>query len=107
MHTLLIEGHVKPGKKSEFITTWNREILPNLKKQPGFVDEILLFGTAETESGVGISLFKTREDAERYHREVFPRLANTVQHLMTGPPTVRQFNVEASETFRIAAKAAA
>jgi heme-degrading monooxygenase HmoA len=107
MHTLLIEGRVKPGKKSEFITIWNREILPTLKKQPGFVDEILLFGTAETESGVGIGLFKTREDAERYHREVFPRLANTVQHLMTGPPTVRQFNVEASETFRIAAKAAA
>lgn len=107
MHTLLIEGHVKPGKKSEFITSWNREILPALKKQAGFVDEILLFGTTEPDSGVGISLFKTREDAERYHREVFPRLANTVQHLMTGPPTVRQFNVEASETFRIAAKAAA
>jgi heme-degrading monooxygenase HmoA len=107
MHTLLIEGHVKPGKKSEFITTWNREILPMLKKQPGFVDEMLLFGTTEQESGVGISLFKTREDAERYHREVFPRQANSVQHLMTGPPTVHQFNVEASETFRIAAKAAA
>jgi heme-degrading monooxygenase HmoA len=107
MHTLVIEGHVKPGKKSEFITTWNREILATLKKQPGFVDEILLFGTAEPELGLGVSLFKTREDAERYHREVFPRLANTVQHLMTGPPMVRPFNVEASETFRISAKAAA
>ena len=107
MHTLLIEGHVKPGKKSEFIATWNREILPTVKKQAGFVDEILLFGTTETESGIGICLFKTREDAERYHREVFPRQANTVQHLMKGPPTVRQFNVEFSETFRIAAKAAA
>jgi hypothetical protein len=32
MHTLLIEGHVKPGKKSEFITTWNREILPTLTR---------------------------------------------------------------------------
>jgi len=107
MHTLLIEGRVKPGKKSEFITTWNREILPTLKKQPGFVDEILLFSTTEPEAGAGISLFKTREDAERYHREVFGRMAGTVQHLMTGPPTVRQFNVEASETSRIAAKAAA
>jgi hypothetical protein len=95
MYTLLIEGHVKPGKKSEFISTWNREILPTLRKQTGFVDEILLFGTAEPEAGVGISPFKTPEDAERYHREVFPRMANTVQHLMTGSPTVRQFNVEA------------
>lgn len=107
MHTLLIEGRVKPGKKSEFITTWNREILPTLKKQPGFVDEILLFSTTDPEAGAGISLFQTREDAEHYHREVFPHSAGTVQHLMTGTPTVRQFNVEASETFRIAAKAAA
>ena len=106
MHALLIEGHVKPGKKSEFITVWTREILPTLKKQPGFVDEILLFSTSEPEAGAGISLFKTREDAERYYREVLPRSTSHVQHLMTGPPTVRQFNVEASETFRITAKAA-
>jgi heme-degrading monooxygenase HmoA len=107
MHTLLIEGRVKPGKKSEFITVWNREILPTLKKQPGFVDEILLFSTTDPEAGAGVSLFKTREDAEHYYREVFPRSAGHVQHLMTGQPTVRQFDVEASETFRIAAKAAA
>ena len=75
-----------------------------MKKQPGWLDEILLFGTSDPELGAGISLFKTREDAERYHREAFPRLANTVRHLMTGQATVRQFNVEASETFRIAAK---
>ena len=34
-------------------------------------------------------------------------MANTVQHLMTGQPTVRQFNIEAAETFHIAARAAA
>ncbi len=107
MHTLLIEGHTKPGKRNEFLTIWNREILPTLKKQPGFVDEFLLFGTAEQDLAVGVSCFKTREDAERYHREVFPRLVNTVGQLLTGPPTVRPFSVEASETFRIAAKAAA
>ena len=90
-----------------FSAIWNREILPTLKKQPGFVDEIPLFSPTEPEAGAGISLFETREDAERCHCEVFPRSAGTVQHLMTGPPTVRQFNVEASETFRIAAKAAA
>jgi hypothetical protein len=42
MHTLIIEGTFKPGKKTEFVTAWNNEILPTLKKQQGFVDEILL-----------------------------------------------------------------
>jgi hypothetical protein len=55
MHTLIIEGTFKPGKKTEFVTAWKKEILPTLKKQPEFVDEILLFGTAEPDSGVGLS----------------------------------------------------
>jgi hypothetical protein len=40
MHTLIIEGTFKPGKNTEFVTAWNNEILPTLRKQQGFVDEI-------------------------------------------------------------------
>ncbi len=107
MHTLIIEGTFKPGKKAEFVTAWKNEILPTLKKQPGFVDEILLFGTAEADLGVGLCFWKTKEEAEHYHREVFPKVAGSVQHLINGSPTVRPFNVEAAETFRIAAGRAA
>jgi heme-degrading monooxygenase HmoA len=107
MHTLIIEGTFKPGKKTEFITAWNHEILPTLKKQQGFVDEILLFGTTDPDLGVGLSFWKTSEEAERYHREVFPRVASSVQHLLDSAPKVRSFNVEASETFRIPAGKAA
>src|SRR5438093_13418855 len=102
MHTLIIEGTFKPGKKEEFTKAWKNEILPTLKKQNGFVDEMLLFGTGDPNLGVGLSFWKTKEDAERYHREEFPKLAGSVQHLMNAEPTVRSFNVEAAETFRIA-----
>ena len=102
MHTLIIEGTFKPGKKTEFVTAWNNEILPTLKKQQGFVDEILLFGTEKPDLGVGLSFWKTRDEAERYHREVFPKVADSVGHLLSGAPTVRSFDVEAAETFRIA-----
>ena len=102
MHTLIIEGTMKPGKKDEFTEAWRNEILPTLKKQNGFVDEVLLFDTADPNRGVGLGFWKTKEDAEKYHREVFPRLVAPVQHLFEGPPTVRSFDVEASETFRIA-----
>ena len=103
MHTLIIEGTFKPGKKPEFITAWNKEILPTLKKQQGFVDEILLFGTEKPNLGVGLSFWKTKEDAERYHREVFSKVAGSVEHLLNRAPTVRSFNVEAAETVRISA----
>ena len=107
MYTLIIEGTLHPGKKSEFVNYWNKEILPTLKKQQGFVDEVLLFGSQDQDLGVGLSFWKTREEAERYHREVFPKLAGSVQHLMKGTPTVRSFNVEAAETFQIRAGKAA
>jgi heme-degrading monooxygenase HmoA len=107
MHTLVIEGTIKPGKKNEFVTAWKKEVLTALKKQQGFVDEILLFGTTDQNSGVGLSFWKTREEAERYHRSTFPQLASSLQHLMNGSPTVRSFNVEASETFHIATEKAA
>jgi heme-degrading monooxygenase HmoA len=107
MHTLIIEGHIKPGKRNEFLAAWKKDILPALKKQQGFVDEILLLGSTEQDSGVGLSFWKTREEAERYHRSTFPRLTSAVQHLMNGSPTVRSFNVESSETFHIATEKAA
>jgi heme-degrading monooxygenase HmoA len=107
MHTLIIEGTFKPEKKDDFTKAWRSEILPTLKKQHGFVDEVLLFETAEPNRGVGLSFWNTKEDAESYHREVFPKLAGSVQHLMNAAPTVRSFNVEAAETFRIAARKAA
>ncbi len=59
------------------------------------MDEILLFGTTEPDSGVGLSFWKSSGEVERYHRNVFPKLAGSVKHLMNGSPTVRSFNVEA------------
>ena len=102
MHTLIIEGTLKPGKRAEFLNIWNKEILTTLKKQNGFVEEILLFSADDPNRAVGLSFWKAKEDAERYHRDVFPKMVNTVQQYIDTPPTVRGFNVESSQTFRIA-----
>ncbi len=107
MYTLIIEGTLKAGKKEEFKTAWGNEILPTLKKQAGFVDEMLLFETKNPNRGVGLSFWKRQEDAERYHREVFPQLVNSLQHLIETAPTVRSFTLEAAETFRVSAGKAA
>jgi hypothetical protein len=59
MHTLIIEGTMKPGKKDEFTEAWRNEILPTLKKQNGFVDEVLLFDTADPNRGVGLGFCRS------------------------------------------------
>jgi heme-degrading monooxygenase HmoA len=106
MHVLVIEGGFKQGKKDEFVKAWADQLLPTLKKQPGFVDEILLSGN-DPQEGAGLSFWKSKADAERYQREVFPLQVEKVKQFLSGSPSIRSFNVEAAETFRVFAGKAA
>jgi hypothetical protein len=106
MYMLLIEGELKPGKKDEFLKVWSSQILPLLKKQEGFIDEYLTFDEG-TQIGCGVAFWRSREQAERYHREVFPQVKSFVQHLMHGHPVMRGFEVEAAETLKLAGPMAA
>src|SRR5437773_12366085 len=93
MFTRVVEIKSKSGKSKELTNTVNEKVLPILKKQHGFVDEIVLVSDKETDRVLGISFWDTREDAERYHREQFPTVHDSVRHLLEGEPTVRTFNV--------------
>jgi heme-degrading monooxygenase HmoA len=106
MHMLLIEGAIKPGKKNEFVKAWESQILPTLKAQKGYVDEILVFRDEETE-GVGLSFWKTKADADRYYNDVFPMQTDRVGNLLADIPKVRSFNVEHADVFNIATTKAA
>lgn len=77
-----------------------------LKKQDGFIDEILLLENG-TNHGCGLSFWKSRKHAERYQREVFHQASSHVDQFLEGAPTIRSFDVAASETFHITAAQAA
>ncbi len=106
MYMMFIDGGLKPGKRDEFVKAWNSQILPLLKKQDGFVDEILLLEEG-SQAPCGLSFWKTREHAERYQREGFQQAKNFVQHLLQGTPSIRKFEVESAETFKISGRKAA
>lgn len=107
MFTRIVECSVKPDKKDEMQQRLRNEILPLLQKQPGFVDEITLASEHDPERMVAISFWKTREDAERYHRETFPRIQEILKTALKGSPRVETYNVEDSTAHRIAAGRAA
>ena len=58
------------------------KIVPILKKQPGFVDEIVLVSDADSNRVLALSFWKTREDAERYQREQFKNVNDTLRSLL-------------------------
>lgn len=107
MFTRIVECTVKPEKKEEMLQRVRTEILPILQKQPGFVDEINLSSDHDPERVVAISFWKTREDAEHYHRENFSRVQEIAKPYLKGPMKVETYNVEESTIHRIAAGKAA
>ena len=107
MFTRVVEIKSKAGKSKELTNTVNEKVLPILKKQRGFVDEIVLISEKENDRVLAISFWNTREDAELYHREQFPQIQESVRHLLDGEPLVRTFNVETYVGQKIAAHKAA
>jgi heme-degrading monooxygenase HmoA len=107
MFTRIVECTVKPEKRDEMQQRLRNEIIPLLQKQAGFVDEVSLASEHDPERVVAISFWKTREDAERYHRETFPRVQEITKPYLKGSMKVETYNVEESTMHRIAAGKAA
>jgi heme-degrading monooxygenase HmoA len=107
MFTRVVELTCKSGKSKELANTIDEKAMPILKKQRGFVDEIVLVSDAEPNRLIGISFWNTKADAEQYHREQFSKIHDSVRHLLDTDPVVRTFDVHASTTHRIEAGKAA
>lgn len=107
MFTRVVEVTTKPGKARELTRTLNDKVLTILKNQPGFVDELVLISEQDPDQIFALSLWKTREDAEKYNREQFSRVTELIQNHIEGPPEVRTFNVEQSTVHKIASGKAA
>jgi heme-degrading monooxygenase HmoA len=89
---------LKPNFANEFTVTFEKEIVPLLKKQKGFVDELLLVTPQRTKL-VAISLWETKELAEVYNRELYPRIEKMVEKYIVGVPVIENFHEEYA-TFR-------
>ena len=76
-------------------------VLPEMQRQPGFIDVI---HATDLEAGrtIAMSLWKTREDADRYGKESFGRLTEPMRPFMEHEPTVHTMEVDISTVHKIA-----
>ena len=107
MLTRVVELTSKSGKAKELSNIINEKVLPILKKQTGFVDETVLVSDTESTRVLGLSFWNSKEDAERYHREQFPKIQEMLKPLVETEPVVRTFDVHTSTTHRISSGKAA
>ena len=105
MFARTITVDLKANSSAEFTRTLESQIIPLLRKQKGFQDEVTLLAPRGTEA-VAISFWDQKENADAYAREVYPEVLKALSKIVEGTPKVESHEVSNSTFHRIAAHVA-
>ena len=100
MFARLVTSHLKPGKFELVTRRFEEKVIPTLRKQPGFRDEVSFFDLDRQES-IAISFWNTEADERKYDKEIYPELIKTFSDTFEGTPLVRRFEVANSTMYKI------
>lgn len=103
MYALNVTLHLKANTAAEFTRTLENDVLPMLRKQSGFKDEITFLAPEGTEA-VAISLWDNKETAEAYGRDTYPAVLRTLERVVDGTPEVDSYEVSNSTFHKIASR---
>ena len=96
MFARIVEFIPKVEKKEELFKVVRNEVLPILKKQPGFLEILPFVPESATEKAITVTLWAEKRDAERYEHNVYPRVAEIVTPYLTTAITFNHYVVETS-----------
>ena len=105
MYARQVAVRLKPNTLSDFTKTFETNVLPILRRQKGFQDEITLAmpGGADV---VAISLWDTKENANAYNTAGYPEVLKNLEKFLDGSPKLRVLDA-ISSTLHTAAVVAA
>ena len=95
MFARMTQVTAKSSQSPEFRSMLERA-LSMLKQQPGCIDVVALNSEDQPSEFVGISFWKSKEDAERYMAGSAQQILQTIKTVTQGEPIIRSFNVEVS-----------
>lgn len=97
-----VSMHLKPNSVAELTQRLEKEIIPLLRKQKGFQDEITFIASGGKEA-FGISLWDKAENAEAYDRGTYAEVRRLLASVVGGTPQVETYEVSNSTFHKIAA----
>jgi hypothetical protein len=101
-----VSFNLKSNMLSDYSRTFDKDILPLLRKQNGFKDEIM-FSASNGSEVTAISLWDSKASAETYNTNVYPEVLKTMSRFIEGTPKVKNGEVVNSTFHKIAAGVAA
>lgn len=95
MYARNVSIHLKSNMLSDYTRTFEKDILPLLRRQNGFKDEITLAGPGGVDVSA-ISFWDNKNDADTYTTNTYPQVLKTLARFIEGTPEVHTFNVVTS-----------
>ena len=86
---------------SDYTRTFEKEVLPLLRKQNGFKDEITFASSGGTDV-TAISLWDNKANADAYNTKAYPEVLKTLAKFIEGTPKVQTGEVVNSTFHKIA-----
>ena len=102
MYARNVTLHLKANTAPEFTQTFEKDVLPLLRKQNGFKDEISFVAPDRAEA-LAISLWDRKESADNYSRDIYPQVLKSLTKVLEGTPKVETYEVSNSTFHKIAA----
>src|SRR5216110_3383291 len=104
MYARRVSMKLKPNSTLEFTQRLEKEVIPLLRKQSGFRDEITFVVPGGTEA-FGLSLWDTKQNADNYNRGGYAEVTKILEKLIDGTPRLETYEVANSTFHKIAAAA--
>lgn len=101
MYARNVTLHLKANSDREFTRKLEMDVLPVLRKQNGFKDEITFVAPNGTDA-LAISLWEKKENAEAYVRDTYPAVLASLATVVEGTPRVEAYEVSNSTFHKIA-----
>jgi hypothetical protein len=93
---------LKPNSISKFSLVMEHEVIPMLRQQNGFQDELTFFAPSE-DAVTSISVWDEASNAEIYSRGAYAAVLNKLAGIIDGTPKVDTYEVVNSTLHQVAA----
>ena len=83
-----VHFQIKNGKEKEFAGLFEKDVLPMLRKQNGFLEEVTL---VNPKGAHAISLWDNRQNADAYQTGTYPQVLAKLTTVIEGTPTIETY----------------
>lgn len=102
MYARIVTLNLKPNHLNDFKETLDKQVIPMLRKQDGFKDEVTFVGTGGTDVRT-ISFWDKKENADSYNSSTYPEVLKVLANVLEGTPQIKTYDVVNSTFHKIPA----